>query len=154
MMAVGNTHVSWLSHTSTYTTFLSTANNYFSHMLLQRWEAKIHQKESSGIELTTTRSWVRHAHHWATWAGQMCMNKYFQSQMVSMATPSVSFEHPDIRTLTLHHILMRDLIMGDQSSVDFPWFLSSTTFVLLRPHWEGYLVFILDFLHPMDVSLI
>ena len=37
-------------------------------MLLQRWEAKIRRKESlpqPGIELTTTRSWVRHAHHWA-----------------------------------------------------------------------------------------
>ena len=38
-------------------------------MLLQRWEAKIRRKEKSpqpGIELATTRSWVRHAHHWAT----------------------------------------------------------------------------------------
>ena len=38
-------------------------------MLQQRWEAKIRQKESSpqpGLELTTTRSWVR---HWATRAG-------------------------------------------------------------------------------------
>ena len=37
-------------------------------MLLQRWEAKICQKENLpqlGIELTTTTSWVRHAHHWA-----------------------------------------------------------------------------------------
>ena len=44
----------------------------FSDMLLQRWEPKIQRKEKSpqpGIELTTTRSWVRHAHHWATWAG-------------------------------------------------------------------------------------
>ena len=41
-------------------------------MLLQRWEAKIRRKESSpqpGIKLTATRSWVRHAHHWATLAG-------------------------------------------------------------------------------------
>ena len=33
-------------------------------MLLQRWEAKIRRKEKSpqpGIELTTTRSWFRHA---------------------------------------------------------------------------------------------
>ena len=52
--------------------FLSKATDYFSHMLLQRWEAKIRRKEKSpqpGIELTTTRSWVRHAHHWATRAG-------------------------------------------------------------------------------------
>ena len=48
------------SHTSTNTTFLSKATNYFSHMLLQKWEAKICRKGSlpSGIELTTTRSWV------------------------------------------------------------------------------------------------
>ena len=46
--------------------------DYFSHMLLQRWEVKIRRKEKSpqpGIELTTTRSWVRHAHHWSTRAG-------------------------------------------------------------------------------------
>ena len=67
------TCVSWLSLTSTNTTFLSKATDYFSHMLLQRWEAKIRRKESSsqpGIELTTTRLWVRHAHHWATRAGR------------------------------------------------------------------------------------
>ena len=67
------TCVSWLSHTSTNTTFLSKATDYFSHMLLQRWEAKIRQKESSPqprIKLTTTRSWVRQAHHWATRAGR------------------------------------------------------------------------------------
>ena len=66
------TCVSWLSHTSTNTTSLSKATDYFSHMLLQRWEAKIRRKESSpqlGIELTTTRSWVWHAYHWATRAG-------------------------------------------------------------------------------------
>ena len=43
-------------------------------MLLQRWEAKICQKEKSpqpGIELTTTRSRVRHTHHWATRARHM-----------------------------------------------------------------------------------
>ena len=42
-------------------------------MLLQRWEAKIRWKESSpqpGIELRTTRSWVRQAHHWTTRAGR------------------------------------------------------------------------------------
>ena len=41
-------------------------------MLLQKWEAKIRQKEKSphlGIKLTTTRSWIGHAHHWATPAG-------------------------------------------------------------------------------------
>ena len=55
------------------TTFLSKATDHFSHMLLQRWEAKIHQKEKlpkPWIELTTTRSWVRHAHQWARWGGK------------------------------------------------------------------------------------
>ena len=67
------TCVSWLSHTSTNTTFLFKATNYFSHMLLQTWEANIRRKESSpqpGIELTITWSWVWHPHHWASWAGQ------------------------------------------------------------------------------------
>ena len=40
------TCVSWLSHTSTNTTFLSKATDDFSHMLLQRWEAKIRRKEN------------------------------------------------------------------------------------------------------------
>ena len=45
-MAVCNAHcVSWLSHSSTNTTFLSKATDYFSHMLLQRWEAKIGRKD-------------------------------------------------------------------------------------------------------------
>ena len=46
--------------------FLSKATDYFSQMLQQRWEAKIHWKESSpqpGIKLTTTRSGVQHAHN-------------------------------------------------------------------------------------------
>ena len=42
--------ISWrsvtLSHTSTNTTFLPKATDYFSHMLLQRWEGKIRRKES------------------------------------------------------------------------------------------------------------
>ena len=66
------TCVSWLSLISTNTTFLSKATDYFSHMLLQRWEVKIRRKDSSpqlDIELTTTRSWVRHAHHYATQVG-------------------------------------------------------------------------------------
>ena len=76
-MAVGDAYVSWLSHTSSKTTFLSKVTDYFSHMLLQRWEAKIRRKEKSpqpGIELTTTRLWVRHAHHWTTLAG-LCQGK-------------------------------------------------------------------------------
>ena len=51
-------------------------------MLLQRWEAKIRWKEKSpqpGIELTTTRSSVRHAHHWPTRVGHILMEKSLAS---------------------------------------------------------------------------
>ena len=71
-MVVGDTCVSWFSHTSTNTTFLSKATDYFSHMPLQRWEGKIRRKEKSPqprIELTTTSSWVQHADHWASHQG-------------------------------------------------------------------------------------
>ena len=37
---------SWLSPTITNTTFLFKATDYFSHMLLQRWEAKIRRPRS------------------------------------------------------------------------------------------------------------
>ena len=70
-MAVGDTSVSWLSHTST-NTILSKATDYFSHMF-QKWEVKICRKESllqPGIKVTTTRSSDRHAHHWATGLAQ------------------------------------------------------------------------------------
>ena len=59
-----------LSQTSTNTTFFPKPR-YFSHMLQQRWEGKIRRKENSrqpGIELSTTRLWVWHAHHWANGA--------------------------------------------------------------------------------------
>ena len=55
------TCISWLSHSST-------------NFSLQRWEAKIRRKESLpqlGIELTTTRSWIWHAHNWATRVGPL-----------------------------------------------------------------------------------
>ena len=53
--------------------FLSKAT-YFSHMLQQRWEAKTRRKEISpqpSLELTATRSWVQHTHHWASRAGHV-----------------------------------------------------------------------------------
>ena len=43
------------------------------------WEAKICWKESlpqPGNELTTTRSWSWHAHHWATQAGHTSLNAF------------------------------------------------------------------------------
>ena len=75
------TYVSWLSHTRTNTTFLSKASDYFSHRLLQRWEAKICRKgglPQPGIELTkfpstgdqTHNYQVRHTHHLAIRADQ------------------------------------------------------------------------------------
>ena len=83
-MAVGDAYVfpGFLTQVlDSNTTFLSKATDYFSHMLLQKWKAKIRQKEKSpqpGIELTTTRSLVRHAHHWATRAGPKPLVIYFQ----------------------------------------------------------------------------
>ena len=60
IMAVGEVHVfPGFVKTSANSTFLSKATDYFSYMLLQRREAKIHQKESTPqpwIKLTTTRS--------------------------------------------------------------------------------------------------
>ena len=50
----------------TCVTFLSEATDYFSHMLQQRWEAKIRRNfffPQPGFELITTKLWVRHAHH-------------------------------------------------------------------------------------------
>ena len=60
------TCVFWLSHTSTKTTvFLKPPTTFLT--CFNRWKAIIHWKESSpqqGIEFTTTRSWVPHAHLW------------------------------------------------------------------------------------------
>ena len=69
-MAVGDAHAfpGFLTPVVTQL-FLSEATDYFSYMLLQRWEAKIRWKEISPqpvIELATTRSWVQHTRHWAT----------------------------------------------------------------------------------------
>ena len=52
--------------------FLSKATNYSSHMLLQRWEVKISQKESSaGYQTHNHQVMSWHAHHWANRAGQI-----------------------------------------------------------------------------------
>ena len=67
------THMCFLVFSHQYLhKFLSKATDYFSHMLQQRWEAKVCREESSpqpGLELTTIRSRVRHAHPWAIRAG-------------------------------------------------------------------------------------
>ena len=58
-MAVGDAHVFPGFLTPELTLLSSQATDYFSHMLLQRREAKIRRKESllqPGLELTTTRS--------------------------------------------------------------------------------------------------
>ena len=46
------TCVSWLSHTSTNTTFLSKATNNLSHMFLQMWEAKIRKTGNRHMDKT------------------------------------------------------------------------------------------------------
>ena len=64
-MAVGDAHVFAGFLTEVLTQLSSKATDYFFQMLLQRGEAKIRRKEISpqmGIELTTIRSWVRHAY--------------------------------------------------------------------------------------------
>ena len=60
--------IDWLIDWLTVLRFNATCVSWLSNMLLQRWEVKIRRKQSSphtGIERTTTRSWIRHAHHWA-----------------------------------------------------------------------------------------
>ena len=72
---MNNVAVTWLKYCWKWhkTTFnQSKATDYFSHMLKLRWEVKICRKESwpqAGLELTTTRSWIWHTHHWATRSG-------------------------------------------------------------------------------------
>ena len=54
-------------------------------MVLQRWEAKMRRKEKSpqpGIELTTTRSGVQHAHHWASRVKALAADKYSVAKMM------------------------------------------------------------------------
>ena len=76
-MAVGDAHVfpGFLTPVLTQL-FFPKPPLLFSQkvMLLQSREVKIRRKEKMpqlGIELTTTRLWVPHAHHWATQAGQI-----------------------------------------------------------------------------------
>ena len=70
------TCVSWLSHTPVLTQLSFQSHRlHFSHASAEvRGDNTPRRKESSsqpGIELTTTRSWVWCAHHWATGAGSM-----------------------------------------------------------------------------------
>ena len=74
------THICFLAFSHQYLhNFSFQSTDYFSHLLLQRWEAKIRHKEKSpqpGIKLTNIRSWVWHAHHWANRAGQYLFGWY------------------------------------------------------------------------------
>ena len=67
-----------------YHKFLSKTTDYFSYMLQQRWGVKIRRKEilpQPGLELTSTRLWVRHAQHWATQAGQEVCDRWSDGWM-------------------------------------------------------------------------
>ena len=63
-MVVSDAHefVSWLSHTSTYTPFLSKATDYFSHMPLQRGERQKYAGKKSRLKrvMSPTRSPLSH----------------------------------------------------------------------------------------------
>ena len=78
------THTCFLNFSHEYNhEFLSKPTNYFSHMLQRRWEAKKIRKEISpqmSLELTTTRLWDRHAHHWATRAGLTSWGVYIPNE--------------------------------------------------------------------------
>ena len=93
-MAVGEAHA-FPGFLTPVLAQLFKATDYFSHMLLQMCEAKICRKESSpqpGIELTTTRSWVWHAHHWASRAGHQNFNS--QGQTILVRDASICFLTP------------------------------------------------------------
>ena len=65
-------------------------HDYFSHMLQQRWEAEVRRKDLSpqpGLELPTTRSWVRHAYYWAIRVGLWLSKAYIfgQSEVVLLS---------------------------------------------------------------------
>ena len=89
------TRMCFQAQTSTNTTFLSKATDYFSHMA-QRWEAKIHHNESlpqPSIERTTTRPWVRHAHHWATRAGHELPSNFNTVDIIFINERTESFHN-------------------------------------------------------------
>ena len=71
-MAVGDTCVSWLSYTSTNTISFKSHGLLFSHASAEARDKNTpERKVASTGDLKTTKSWVPHTHHWATWAGPM-----------------------------------------------------------------------------------
>ena len=113
-------HMCFLAFSHQYLhNFLSKATHYFSHMLQQRWEGKIRRKESSSqpcLELTTTKSWVRNAHHWATrvglakmssyqWIRIRCYNNIFRSSLYDILHESAANSFLDhFRLSSLIHV--------------------------------------------------
>ena len=63
-------YVSWLSHTSTITNFFPKPPTTFLTCFIIRRKEILPQP---GLELTTSRSWVRHVQNWPTQAGHIWM---------------------------------------------------------------------------------
>ena len=70
--------VSWLSHTSTNTNFFPKPPTTFFNCFSRGERRKnVPERNFASTELTTTRSWIRHAHNWATRAGSTYWFHYF-----------------------------------------------------------------------------
>ena len=87
-------------------------------MLQQRWEAKICRKETlsqPGIELTTTRSWVSHAHQWASTAGNDTKREAFwkhcRKKKKILVTSIFSFSYHVFYPIKGRHIIRATFIL-------------------------------------------
>ena len=85
-----------------------------------------------GIKLATTRSWVRHAHHWATRAGWLSTfyanYQFFTLAPLTNATP----------VLSKHRFTQGFLYFKWQFNLfpNKPWFLRVGSTSLLKTMWE------------------
>ena len=108
IMVVGDAHVVSGFLTPMLTQLSFQSHRLLPHMLQQSWEYKIRWKESSpqlGIKLITTRSWVQHAHHWATRVGELDQNyslevSFCMSKNHSTSWSSCSFGKMDFKNYT------------------------------------------------------
>ena len=96
-------------------------------MLLQRWDAKICRKEKSpqpGMEVITTRLWVQHAHHWATWAGHTREAGSYHSVFDA------------VMLLLAEHWLQHEVLLFPFPKM-FPWlFYNPTKQMYLEVYWN------------------